>query len=137
MSSELKRPILMTGAVAAVLFAAVHVYWAFGGRVGVPDDAAPISSRPWFLAYDIAAAMVFLIAGWMGWCLANRRDWPWSWEALRRICFWGGVLAFLRGGLSLGASIVMGELDWASVFDVIFIVGGVLFLLGARGVRNS
>lgn len=73
--------LLLAGAAWAMGFAVVHLYWAAGGRAGVPAGAGAIGARPWFLAYDLVAAAalaaaavtgVALAANWGG---AGRRRW--------------------------------------------------------------
>lgn len=57
----------MTRIAAAALslnsgwFALIHIAWAFGWRWGLPAQMPPISQRPWFLAYDLAAALAMLV----------------------------------------------------------------------------
>jgi hypothetical protein len=72
-------------------FARVHVAWALGWTAGVPADPAPISERPWFLAYDLLAGLlmyaaaavcaVFAMGGetpLLRWARSSAPCWPWA-----------------------------------------------------------
>lgn len=48
-------------AVNSAWFATMHVCWALGWRWGIPASMPSVNERPWFLAYDVAAAV--LMAG--------------------------------------------------------------------------
>lgn len=77
-------------------FAILHFAWALGWRWGVPVGQAPIVDRPLFLAYDLAAGVVIMvaavIAGWMSKNedLLRRRG-------LARVIFVASMVAGLRG----------------------------------------
>ena len=76
----------VVGGTWPLLFAAAHYYWAAGGRLGVPGIARVVTSRPWFLAYDLAAGLGFTVAAaawvYVAWRKIarlvgrSRRTWP-------------------------------------------------------------
>lgn len=122
------RILALAGGAGSFLFALVHLYWALGGRIGVPDDVDDIQDRPLFLAYDLAAALIFLLAAWMALELVLPRWWRWSRSALAQWCLWGGTVSLLRGGGGLVQTAFMPELYGVStLYDAVFAVGGVLF----------
>jgi predicted branched-subunit amino acid permease len=117
------------GAGAAAAFAALHVYWAFGGRFGVPSGAPSISHRPASLAYDLIAAAVFVAFAVAGLRLARGEQSPVLVRAVRI----GSVCALARGGVGLvqetfGLMIGNG-IGIGAVYDLWFVWLGVLFLV--------
>ncbi len=134
--------LLLAGAAWAMGFAVVHLYWAAGGRAGVPAGAGAIGARPWFLAYDLVAAAalaaaavtgVALAAGWGG---AGRRRW------LRRAAVAGALVALLRGGVGVVQDVVLAVTDGpgpgvGAIYDVWFAAAGVLFLPAALRLRRE
>jgi len=117
------------GAVASAAFAALHVYWAFGGRFGVPSGTAPISQRPAFLAYAVIATAVFVAFAVAGLRLA-RGDQS---SALVRAVRIGSVCALARGGVGLVEDMfglmVGNGIGMGAVYDLWFVWLGVLFLV--------
>jgi hypothetical protein len=117
------------GAVASAAFAALHVYWALGGRFGVPSGTAPIAQRPAFLAYALIAAAIFFAFAVAGLRLARGDQSP----ALVRAVRIGSVCALARGGVGLvedmfGLMIGNG-IGMGAVYDLWFVWLGVLFLV--------
>ena len=117
------------GAAASATFAALHLYWAFGGRFGVPSDAAAIAQRPALLAYDLIAAAVFLAFAVAGLRLAHGDQSP----ALVRAARIGSVCALARGGVGLVQDtfglMVGNGISVGAVYDLWFVWLGVLFLV--------
>lgn len=117
------------GAAASAAFAALHVYWALGGRFGVPGDAAPITQRPTLLAYDVIAATVFVAFALAGLRLAHGDQSP----ALVRAVRIGSVCALARGGVGLvqdTVGLMVGNgIGVGAVYDLWFVWLGVLFLV--------
>ena len=110
-------------------FACVHVAWAVGWRGGVPADAAPISDRPWFLAYDLTAGLLMYGAAGVALLLAVGG----TSSALVRLTVVGSVVALLRGVPALGIDLASGELTGVGFgADVWFTVAGLLGLALAR-----
>lgn len=127
-----RRILIRLGIGWTVAFALAHVYWAGGGRVGVPADSAPIAQRPAFLAYDIASALVlFAAAGIAARLLSTPTPW------LRRITYIGALVALARGGVGVGQDALAlsagGGVSIGMLYDVWFTVAGVLFLLSVAG----
>jgi hypothetical protein len=117
------------GAAASAVFAALHVYWAFGGRFGVPGGTPPISQRPASLAYDLIAAVVFVAFAVAGLRLARGDQSP----GLVRAVQIGSVCALARGGVGLvedtfGLMIGNG-ISVGAVYDLWFVWLGALFLV--------
>lgn len=56
-----------------LLFAALHFYWALGGRAGL-GDAPDITERTWFLVYDVVAGILSLVAAAVAMALVQ----PWG-----------------------------------------------------------
>ena len=120
----------MAAGIWAGAFAVVHVYWALGGRIGVPESAEPISQRTWFLVYDVVAGALCVLAVVLLVALARacRRSAPPQTLllALRAGC---AALA-LRGIVGLAGDAVLlarGEPQTAMLFDVWFLAGALLF----------
>jgi hypothetical protein len=112
----------LTGRVAAAwatLFAAPHLWWAFGVPTGFPGGAAGLEEAlavPWFVAYDLlvvalsgAAAMV---------ALAAMRP-----QAVRVPLAWGICLVLLARGVAGLAVDGLADLVW----NPMFVIGGLLF----------
>ena len=115
-------------------FACVHLAWAAGWRAGLPADFAPISDRPWFLAYDIAAGVLMYGAAGVAVLLALGRTTP----LLVRATVIGSLLALARGVPALVFDLGSGELTGVGFgADVWFTVAGVLGLALARAARRS
>ena len=127
----------LASAIAAFLFGLLHLYWAVGGRIGLGDDMGAIGDRVWFLIYDIASRVIFLLFGAIALALprsepdTDRSRW------LITACFWGGVLSLLRGGAALiQDAFMLDEINIGYLYDVIFTVGGIAFMHTARLFRN-
>lgn len=123
----------------ALGFAALHLYWAGGGRLGVPTGTSAIADRRWFLAYDLIAAAVFLIAAVIGrLLLAERLSWPRR-RLLRTLTLIGAVAALIRAWVGLAQDAVLilllHRVEVGMVYDLWFLVAGLVFLPVAREVR--
>lgn len=133
---------MRVGVIGSVLagwsfaFACVHVAWAFGWRTGVPADAAPIADRPWFLAYDVAAAVLMYAAAAVAVLLVGRplTERVHGWLLIATLA--GSVLALVRGIPALAWDVAGGAFSGVGfAADVWFVVAGVLGLTLWRGVR--
>jgi len=114
-------------------FACVHLAWAAGWRGGLPADFAPISDRPWFLAYDVAAGLLMYAAAVVAALLALGRGTP----LLARATVVGSVLALGRGLPALVFDLSSGELGGVGFgADVWFTVAGILGFMLARTVTR-
>ncbi len=145
--------------VWAVVFAALHVYWVLGGRIGFGDQADPIpltTSSPAGWALTFAVGAMFLAGLVVPLALVQR----WGRRIPRRLLLaltWiGGLVLGLRGasglldgllravgvdggltGLSyeqtLGTADPSAYTLWSSTaVDLLFFVGGILFTDAAR-----
>jgi len=118
----------------SLAFACVHVAWGMGWRGGLPDDFAPISERPWFLAYDLLAGALMYGAAMVALLIARGRATP----ALLRATIVGSALALLRGLPALGWDVGAGEFTGVGFgADVWFTVAGLLGLALARSARRT
>ena len=117
------------GAVASSAFAVVHVYWAFGGGLGVPGGTAPLSQRPAFLAYDLIAATVFAALAVAGLRLSRGDRSPGLLRGVRI----ASVCALARGGVGLvqdTVALMIGNgIGMAAVYNLWFVWLGALFLV--------
>jgi hypothetical protein len=126
-------------AVWSLSFACVHMAWAVGWRGGVPDSFAPISERPWFLAYDIGSGLLMYAAAAGALLLAAGR----GGQLLLRVTVLASVLALLRGAPALALDVATGAYDVVGFgADIWFTVAGGCGLLlaaaaAARGQRTS
>ena len=86
----------MWGKIAAcwcALFAALHVYWALGGTVGLASSAGPslAAGRPtWFVLFGLWGVALLLVAG-AAFCLLRH---PWQ-----RVGQFAGAILVARGVL--------------------------------------
>lgn len=115
-------------------FACVHVAWALGWRAGVPADADPISERPWFLAYDLLAALLMYAAA-VGCAVfaAGRQG-----RRLRRTTVACSALALGRGVPALVLDVGSGHLTGVGfAADVWFTVAGIAGLALVRVSRSA
>lgn len=113
-------------AVWSFAFACVHMAWAVGWRGGLPDSFAPISERPWFLIYDVAAGVLMYIAAVVAVLLGYGR----ATSVLIRATIAGSVLALLRGAPALAFDVGTGAYDLVGFgADVWFTVAGICGLL--------
>lgn len=130
------------GGLLAAAFAAVHGYWAAGGRLGVPAGTADIATRPGFLAYDIAMGVVLAAAAAIGVVLASPTGGGRRRLFLVHLALVGGVAALVRGGLGLlqDATGAMSGTDVHPVgvlADIWFTSAGVVFVLAAHRLRET
>jgi Protein of unknown function (DUF3995) len=128
----------------AVLFAAVHVFWALGGSAGLASSAGTelAAERPdWFVVVGLwGVAALLLVAAALGVALARA-------PARRALVLAGGAvgLLLLVRGLGVEALLLAGVYDangaissgqrhWSLVlWNPWFVVGGLAFLLAALG----
>ena len=102
-------------------FACVHFAWALGWEGGLPADVGPIFERPWFLAYDLAAGLLMVIAAPVAIAIGRGR----ASRLLRRTTLVVSVLALLRGVPALVFDVVSSEYAGVSFgADVWFVVAG-------------
>jgi hypothetical protein len=138
---RLPRALAGFGSGWALLFATAHFYWAAGGRVGVGAAAGPIGNRPWFLAYDLAAAVVFVTGCVIGVVLASGAGSARMRGRLLVLTFWAAVLGLVRGAVGLvqdGITAALGHpLDIGVLYDAWFAVAGIVFLIATRGLRAA
>lgn len=131
------RALAGLGATCSLLFGLVHFYWAIGGTVGTDDAKGAMSDRPWFLAYDIAAGIIFVAVAAGAAALSAKVGNPRLRAQLVTACRWGGSLALLRGGLALVQDVAMfDEIRIGVVYDLVFTLGGLIFLRAARLLRS-
>lgn len=119
-------------------FACVHVAWALGWRAGVPADAAPISERPVFLAYDVLAGVLMFVAAAVCLLLA-RGGLPRRARRLLEVAtVVGAGLALARGVPALVWDVATGEVGAHLGFavDGWFTVAGVAGLALVRASRS-
>jgi hypothetical protein len=115
-------------------FACVHVAWALGWTAGVPADAAPISERPWFLAYDLLAGLLMYAAAAVCAVFAIGREPP----GLRRATVICSALALARGVPALVLDVGTGNMTGVGFgADVWFTVAGVAGLALVRVSRPA
>lgn len=115
-------------------FACVHMAWALGWRGGLPSSFAPISERPWFLAYDVLAGLLMYAAAVVAVLLGAGH----TGRVLRRATLAGAVLSLLRGAPALVFDVVGGDYDLVGFgADVWFTVSGILGLLLLRVTRTD
>lgn len=127
-------PWLAYGAASwALIFGVLHSMWATGWYIGLDRTFAQKAfAQPWFLAYDLAVAVMCLVAVWVALALVR----PWG----RRVPRWAlGGLAWCGTGLLMSraiASIVQLLCQVATgsfvaramlVWEVWFYVGAILF----------
>jgi hypothetical protein len=118
----------------ALVFAALHLAWAFGWYVGLDAVAATAAfSRPWFLAYDLAVAAGCLVTGVACGVVARHRRPPM--RATRMICLGAAIIVGARAAAGVGAlawrvstSGNAGAIYWESWF----VVGAVVLAKTAR-----
>lgn len=131
------RPVGLSLAAWSFSFAGVHVAWALGWRGGVPDDAPPISARPWFLAYDLLAALLMYVAAGVALHLARGGLPHRTRERLRLVTLAGSLTALARGVPALGWDVATGEVTGVGFgADVWFVVAGCLGLALWLSVRG-
>lgn len=130
------KTLLRIGVAWTLAFAVAHVYWAAGGRVGVPPSSALISHRPAFLAYDLVSATVLIAAAGVARSLAAAPT-----ATLLRLTVVGAAVALVRGLVGLGqdaVSMLGGHAITVGMsYDVWFAAAGVLFLVIARQATGT
>ncbi len=135
----------IAAAAWSILFGAVHVYWALGGRAGLGATAAEADeafATTWFWAYNAAVALLSLGAAVVAASTAVATSARTA--RLVRGASWvaAGVLV-ARGGLGtvlLVIDLAAGGLDRTPplvlvLIEPAFIVGGLAFAAVARGER--
>jgi len=130
-SHRLRAGLIRLGPYWALGFAGLHLYWAAGGRLGLPA-AADVSGRSWLLVYDLIAGGLFLAAAVIGRLLLGSqlsRPRP---QILRLLTLAGVVLALARAwvGLAQDATVILllHQLPPAILYDLWFLVAGLIFL---------
>jgi hypothetical protein len=150
--------------VWVVVFAAFHVYWAFGGKFGFGDAAATVpkerNAATWI--FTIVVVGMFVVGTIIPLALYREFGNRIPVRILAWCCWIGGVLLALRGFSGLidtslrGTGLVRNGLTgltyeqelgvahpsaytlWSgSTIDLYFAVGGVLFLMAAVAHRRS
>jgi len=131
----------LAGAIWSALFALAHFYWASGGRLGTTDNLVPISHRPLFLAYDLAAGLVLLSAAAVATVLTSGLLKARLWSGLLTVTVWGAVIALVRGASGLAQDTIAAALgrgtDVGVIYDIWFAVAGAVFIFAARGLRRQ
>lgn len=129
-------------AVWALLFAVLHVVWAFGWYVGLDaEQARRAFQQNWFLVYDLIAAAMCAFGVII--VLAIIR----SWERvvprriLKLLLWFGTGLLVLRGAAGIIKIIYLAAtgrniLETAALWDVWFCLGALLFCLTIWQFRN-
>jgi hypothetical protein len=133
----------------SLVFGAVHLYWAFGGRLGLGDtDAADEAfQRPWFAAFNALAGVVLLaLAAAVALGAAGGRVTRWDWRRRRAVLWAVGAVLLARGGIGvvqwlLSAPTEAEEVSPAlALYDVWFLLGGGLYVAlvspGATGTAG-
>lgn len=142
----------------AILFSALHVYWALGGSVGLAESAGNelAAERPtWFVVYGLwGVAALLLLAAAVGHMLAVGRLGGRAQVLLRSAAFVIAAILLLRG-MAIEALILLGVYDgneslsaaqkhWTLVlWNPWFIAGGLAFAAAltagwrSRGVRRQ
>lgn len=125
----------------SLAFAAVHLYWALGGTVGLPPGMS-VGMNPALFVIDVVAIPLCVVGALLALCFVR----PWGRALPRRLllaCGWGAcaVLVFHSAPTLLrGALMVVGLLDaepsvlerWSLfVYEPWFFAGGLLYGLSA------
>ncbi|WP_051400360.1 DUF3995 domain-containing protein [Haloechinothrix halophila] len=123
-----------------IIFAAVHVYWAMGGPVGLPDGFS-ITEHPLLLVVDIVAVPLCLAGALLALALVRPIG-----RRYRRTVTWltalTGVLAIVHAADTIVTDIKMlfGAADVptsqadrlsAFLFEPWWLLGGIFFILAA------
>ncbi len=139
------RRAAIAAATWSIVFGAVHVYWAAGGRGGLGAEAAEADkpfSTAWFWAYNAVVAMLSLggavVAAWTAVVTSPRTA-----RFLRRVSWVAAWVLGARGGL--GILFLLVDLGAGGpdprpplvllLIEPAFIVGGLAFAAVARGER--
>lgn len=136
-----------TAAVGAFAFAALNVFWAFGGAIG----AHPFEQQagPLLLPASLAAALVKVLLGLFALAVVTRWGVRLPGLLVLGVNLAAGLVMTLYGlfGLVGNALVLTGALDLGSpvshwywyfvfVWDPVWVLGGVLFLLTAARARR-
>lgn len=130
-------------AIWALVFAGFHILWGAGWYVGLdPVTSRAAFSRPWFVAYDLVAAGLCLVAAVV--VLAGVQRWG---RRIPRVVLAGlllagtGVLTLRAGGGLLQRIywLLSGRANFTRslVWEVWFCVGAILFGLSLRRFRRD
>lgn len=128
-AEDMRKPLGYLLAAWSFSFAVVHVAWALGWRAGLEADMPPITDRPWFLTYDLVAAMLMFLAAAVAVLLArgglDRR----TRDRLVVLTLVGSVLALGRGLPALVWDVTTDTYGFVSFgADVWFTVAGAVGL---------
>ncbi|KQY57358.1 MULTISPECIES: hypothetical protein [unclassified Nocardioides] len=119
-------------------FACVHVAWASGWRGGLDSQFAPISERPWFLAYDLLAGFLMYGAAVVAWMLAHGGLPKRLTRRLTLLTMVGSGLALGRGVPALVWDAAAGETGFVSLgADIWFTLAGLTGVALAVVVRRE
>lgn len=115
--------------VWAVVFAAPHVWWAFGVPAGFPDGEGGFAEAlavPWFRAYDLLVVALSAAAALVAWAAMRRQP-----EGIA--VAWGICAILLVRGIA--GLMIDGFADpvWSPMFEI----GGLLFGATAWQCRHS
>jgi len=134
----------------ALLFGALHVVWALAyfywpafGRVTLGSSFEWAFGRPWFMAYDLVVAALFVLAAALALAVVR----PWGAGVPRWVLVAGlwtaAVLLGLRGATMVVADllVVLGVVNatltrWV-FYDFWFLLGGILFGAVAWQLRRG
>lgn len=129
-------------ALWALIFAALHVVWAAGWYVGLPEEEARKAfQQTWFLVFDLVVAGMCALAILVALALVQ----PWGRRLPRwllSLLAWGGTgLLVLRGGggvIQTVYLVVTGRYvaDPMHLYEVWFCLGAILFGLSAWRFRR-
>lgn len=117
----------------ALIFSLLHGVWATGWYIGLEREfARKAFARPWFLAYDLAVAVMCLVAA----CVALALVRPWGRQVPRwalGVLAWGGtgllMWRALAGSVQLLYQVATGSFVARPMllWEVWFCVGAILF----------
>lgn len=141
------RPAAIAAAAWSIVFAAMHVYWASGGRGGLGTAAAEADeafSTTWFSAYNAVVAMLSLAGAVVAASTAVATS-PRTARLLRRASWAAACVLIARGGLGivfLLIDLAAGGLDPRPpmvllLIEPAFVVGGIAYAAVARGMTPS
>ncbi|KZO01797.1 DUF3995 domain-containing protein [Pseudobacillus badius] len=148
-----KNLVIYAGFIWCMAFAALTFYWASGGMLGVRSLGGVIYEKALsgdenFLSIVRLTGVVKMFGGFF--LLLLLRDWP---ESMRKVLYYlslaGGVCLFLYGlanftTLILDCFAVLNleleeySLKWRMLFwEPFWMLGGILFILSAKGFRGK
>jgi hypothetical protein len=121
----------------SVVFLAPHVYWAAGGTAGLPHSE-PL--RGLIAVINYAAIVLSALAAALALALAR----PWATAVPRRILLAGAWAVSFLLGLRGAGGLVQGLFEGGEGsnalvvgFELLFLLGGILFALAAREYSRS